>query len=99
MACATTKNRRRSSASSNAGRVQRAPRLFFAFDWLRWLCANHTALPPPRLRLVALGFLPELRFSPRLFPASGPTTFSFRLVMPLNSLGHHRLDVRSKPPE
>src|SRR2546421_8571378 len=53
------------------------PRLLFDFDFPRSLCPVEAALPPPRLTLVPLGFLPELRFSPGRLPAAGPDGLRF----------------------
>jgi hypothetical protein len=48
------------------------PRLLFDRLCPRKLCAVVPALPPPRSRFVALGFLPELRRVPGRFPGRAP---------------------------
>ena len=54
------------------------PRLLFLFDFPPRALLIFAAVPPPRLRLVPLGFFPERRFSPGRAPESrGPGSLFF----------------------
>jgi hypothetical protein len=64
--------RRSRTAGSSPVTLSHLPRLLFALLWPRRLCAVAAALPPPRSKLVLLGFLPELRAVPGRLPGRAP---------------------------